>query len=109
MNDAIKTVAQRAAMARASANIVPSPCVAVCRMDDATGLCLGCWRTLDELRQWSEADRSTRLAIWDAVERRAAAGLMDSDAAAAGQSAPCPRQGQADCEQSCENCPGVNA
>ena len=31
---------------------VPSPCVSVCRMEEATGLCLGCRRTLEEIRDW---------------------------------------------------------
>ena len=30
----------------------PSPCVSVCTIDDATGWCLGCARTLDEIRDW---------------------------------------------------------
>lgn len=31
---------------------VPSPCVGVCTMSETTGLCLGCYRTLDEIRGW---------------------------------------------------------
>jgi uncharacterized protein len=31
---------------------VPSPCVSVCRLDEATGYCLGCRRTIDEIRDW---------------------------------------------------------
>jgi predicted Fe-S protein YdhL (DUF1289 family) len=30
---------------------VPSPCVKVCRMD-VDGFCVGCKRTLDEIREW---------------------------------------------------------
>jgi predicted Fe-S protein YdhL (DUF1289 family) len=29
---------------------VPSPCVKLCRIED--GLCVGCKRTLDEIRDW---------------------------------------------------------
>jgi len=29
---------------------VPSPCIKVCRIED--GLCVGCKRTLDEIRDW---------------------------------------------------------
>jgi predicted Fe-S protein YdhL (DUF1289 family) len=32
---------------------VPSPCVNVCVMDNASGLCRGCRRTLDEIARWS--------------------------------------------------------
>lgn len=31
---------------------VPSPCISVCQMEEATGLCLGCRRTVDEIRDW---------------------------------------------------------
>ena len=29
-----------------------SPCIAVCRLDEATGFCEGCYRTIDEIRDW---------------------------------------------------------
>ena len=32
---------------------VLSPCVSVCRMDASAELCVGCYRTLDEIAQWS--------------------------------------------------------
>jgi len=32
---------------------VASPCVNVCVMDDVSGLCRGCYRTLDEIARWS--------------------------------------------------------
>lgn len=31
---------------------VPSPCIAVCQLDDAKGLCIGCFRLVDEIRDW---------------------------------------------------------
>lgn len=30
----------------------PSPCISVCTIDDKTGWCLGCARTLSEIRDW---------------------------------------------------------
>jgi predicted Fe-S protein YdhL (DUF1289 family) len=30
----------------------PSPCTSVCRIDAATGWCLGCRRTLAEIADW---------------------------------------------------------
>lgn len=30
----------------------PSPCTKVCRIDTATGFCLGCWRTGEEIGAW---------------------------------------------------------
>jgi uncharacterized protein len=32
---------------------VQSPCTSVCMIDQASGLCVGCLRTLDEIAQWS--------------------------------------------------------
>ena len=29
--------------------MVQSPCINICKMDAANGLCTGCWRTLDEI------------------------------------------------------------
>jgi predicted Fe-S protein YdhL (DUF1289 family) len=49
---------------------IPSPCVNICQMDDDKTLCIGCFRTLDEIAQWSRAADSTKLAILAAVERR---------------------------------------
>jgi predicted Fe-S protein YdhL (DUF1289 family) len=31
---------------------VPSPCIKVCDLDRASGFCLGCGRTLDEIAGW---------------------------------------------------------
>jgi len=30
----------------------PSPCISVCQIDDRTGFCIGCFRTIDEIRDW---------------------------------------------------------
>jgi uncharacterized protein len=49
---------------------VPSPCVNICQMDDNKTLCIGCFRTLDEIAQWSQAAESAKLAILAAVEKR---------------------------------------
>lgn len=47
-----------------------SPCINVCRMDAASGLCIGCRRTLDEISGWSRASEAERQAILAAVVRR---------------------------------------
>ena len=38
---------------------VPSPCIALCKVDKTDQTCTGCLRTLDEIRDWSamSADR----------------------------------------------------
>ena len=47
-----------------------SPCINICRMDDATGWCDGCLRTIDEIAGWSSFDDDTKRAIWQALDAR---------------------------------------
>ena len=55
---------------------VPSPCVNVCRMSADTGWCEGCWRSIEEIREWGRSDDATKRAIWARLEaRQRAAGL----------------------------------
>jgi predicted Fe-S protein YdhL (DUF1289 family) len=54
---------------------VASPCVNICTMDAVStdgAICVGCFRTLDEIAQWSRASNDARIAILTAVERRRA-------------------------------------
>jgi predicted Fe-S protein YdhL (DUF1289 family) len=53
---------------------VPSPCVNICRMDEATGLCEGCQRTLDEIACWSLLDDAEKREVWQQLARRREAG-----------------------------------
>lgn len=48
-----------------------SPCVQTCVMHEASGLCMGCFRTLDEIATWSSLTRSERLAIMAGLGARA--------------------------------------
>ncbi len=50
---------------------VPSPCISVCRMSEDRSHCLGCFRTLDEIRLWSRADGGLRRGIWTQLLDRA--------------------------------------
>ncbi len=53
-------------------DLVPSPCVKVCVMDEANGVCIGCLRTLDEIAAWSVLDADAKRAVLAAIgERRA--------------------------------------
>ena len=49
---------------------VPSPCISVCQMDQATGLCAGCLRTLDEIASWSLFSDDDKRAVWAAIPQR---------------------------------------
>lgn len=51
---------------------VPSPCINVCQMDAGSGLCRGCFRTLDEIAGWSRAGDDEKIRILAAVDRRRA-------------------------------------
>jgi hypothetical protein len=59
---------------------VPSPCVNVCVMNEASGLCRGCARTLDEISRWSDYTRGQKLAVLKKLARRKAAALPPTDA-----------------------------
>jgi predicted Fe-S protein YdhL (DUF1289 family) len=54
---------------------VPSPCISVCRMDAATGLCEGCFRTLDEIAAWGIGDETRQARAVAATGRRGRAGM----------------------------------
>ena len=49
---------------------VPSPCVSVCRMNAASGLCEGCLRTLDEIAGWSAMSDAARREVWQRITQR---------------------------------------
>jgi uncharacterized protein len=53
-----------------SSTDVPSPCINVCTMNDSSGLCNGCWRTLDEIAWWSQLDDDDKRAVWVALRQR---------------------------------------
>ena len=50
--------------------MVASPCINVCKMDAPSGLCVGCFRTIDEITVWSRSDDACRLEILAAVAKR---------------------------------------
>jgi uncharacterized protein len=53
-----------------------SPCISFCQMDERSGLCLGCARTIDEIAGWSGMDDATKTELMAQLpSRRASAGL----------------------------------
>jgi predicted Fe-S protein YdhL (DUF1289 family) len=50
--------------------MIASPCINICKMDDRNGLCIGCFRTLEEITVWSRTDDATRANILAAVTMR---------------------------------------
>lgn len=65
-----------------SDEVVPSPCISVCRMTEDRSRCEGCFRTIDEIRAWSGADSAQRRAIWVRLLGRAGVPLPESLASA---------------------------
>lgn len=49
---------------------VSSPCINVCRIDPATGLCVGCLRTLEEIAGWGGYSEEEKRAVSRTLERR---------------------------------------
>jgi predicted Fe-S protein YdhL (DUF1289 family) len=47
-----------------------SPCNRVCTLDLATDICIGCFRTLDEISGWTRFTNAEREAIRAALPRR---------------------------------------
>ena len=49
---------------------IKSPCNSVCRIDEASSLCAGCLRTLDEIAAWPAMDDAMKLALRIELSRR---------------------------------------
>jgi uncharacterized protein len=56
-----------------SADLVPSPCISICKMDAHTGLCEGCLRTIEEIARWSEMTNDQKRAVWQQLALRRSA------------------------------------
>ncbi len=53
-------------------NEVKSPCISVCAIDETTGLCMGCYRTIEEIAQWWDLDANNQQKIMEQVNQRQA-------------------------------------
>ena len=51
---------------------IQSPCIGVCSMDDNTGLCQGCYRTMDEIQGWWDLDDAQKQAVINFASEREA-------------------------------------
>jgi hypothetical protein len=49
---------------------IATPCVQVCVVDGESGLCLGCFRTLNEVARWSSLTDAERASIMSALPAR---------------------------------------
>lgn len=72
MRDQMSRAERRAERLRLLNSGPPSPCISVCQMDPLTGYCVGCTRTIDEIRDWIISTPDERNAILARIaERRA--------------------------------------
>jgi predicted Fe-S protein YdhL (DUF1289 family) len=53
---------------------IVSPCVLVCTMDAASGLCLGCRRSLEEIARWARLSEAERDRVMAELPSRRAGG-----------------------------------
>ena len=69
-----KKIADYASFEWGENQFVVSPCVSVCQMDGSSGLCQGCFRTINEIAGWSKMDNGEKRKVWERVVQRAKLG-----------------------------------
>ena len=51
-------------------NEIESPCVKICVVHPTERICTGCYRTIDEITQWSRMSPDARKTVMDALPER---------------------------------------
>lgn len=51
-------------------NEIASPCIGVCTMSEATGYCQGCYRTMDEIRDWWDMTSEQKRDVLSVLDQR---------------------------------------
>lgn len=59
---------------------IDSPCIGICRLDSTNQVCIGCFRTLEEIGRWSQMDEGQRLEVLAFVAQRSAAMIPEEQA-----------------------------
>jgi hypothetical protein len=60
--------------------MISSPCTKICTIDQASRLCMGCGRSLDEIARWGGMSEAQRLDIMRGLpDRMRAAGLKPQE------------------------------
>ena len=70
-----------------------SPCIKVCTLDPATGLCVGCFRTIEEIAAWTQFSNEERAAIRASLAARRERYPLATPAVAQGKPERCERCG----------------
>jgi len=50
--------------------VIETPCTRVCTLDPATGLCLGCGRSVAEIARWTQMSDAERTRLMAELDRR---------------------------------------
>jgi len=53
-----------------SRNEIESPCIQICLVDPESRLCMGCHRSIDEIKEWSSMGKEARKAIIEELPNR---------------------------------------
>ena len=75
---AMRRAARRAALGQEIDTSIPSPCISVCQIDSETGECLGCRRTIEEIRDWIVMTAPEKTAVLGKLPGRQARAASDS-------------------------------
>lgn len=51
---------------------IQSPCIGVCTLNEATGFCQGCYRTIEEIREWWNMSDEERAKVMRELDQRMA-------------------------------------
>jgi len=49
--------------------MVESPCISVCEYDENLDMCIGCFRTLDEISSWRSMTDEEKLKVIERIEQ----------------------------------------
>lgn len=47
-----------------------SPCTKVCHIDPTNEVCIGCFRTLEEIVKWQQMSDQERITVTNSLEKR---------------------------------------
>jgi len=49
---------------------IVSPCIGVCAINDSNGFCQGCYRTVEEIREWWNMSDQDREKVMGTLDQR---------------------------------------
>ena len=76
---AMRRAARRALRGEEIDTSIASPCISVCQIDNESGECLGCRRTVEEIRDWIIMTAEEKTAVLGKLPGRQARAAPSSD------------------------------